>query len=345
MVFGEIKSNLKKRGPVFLVIVFLIAGGAWGYIYSRPALVPLGNRIELEEWVLDKYSFSSLRKRGGAGSELEFLGRPEAVDQRRESKSFDSQVLVYESEGKKISGVINWPVGFDENKKYPVIVMVRGYAEKEGYYPGFGSFRVADELAKKGYLTVSTDFLGYGESDGESEDMLEARFAKAVAVLDLLESVKDLDYVAEEKVGIWGHSNGGQIAVSVLEISGEKIPTVLWAPVTKGFPEGVLVYADDLDDGGVVLRSAVVEFEKQYDSRLYSIDWYLPGIRSPLLVLQGDRDEWVELSWQEDFIKRLEDGSLDGGVELVVYEGAGHNMEGSWAEAVKKTADFFDSWL
>ncbi len=328
---------------IALLIVVLAGGGVWGYIYSRPALIPLGERIEMTERVLDKYSFSELRKRGEVGSEVEFLGRPEAVDQRRGSKNFDSQVLIYKSEGKRISGVINWPVGFDENKKYPVIVMVRGYAEKEGYYPGFGSFRVADELAKKGYLTISTDFLGYGESDGESEDMLEARFAKAVAVLDLTESVKDLDYVVEEKVGIWGHSNGGQIAVSVLEISGERIPAVLWAPVTKGFPEGVLVYADDLDDGGVAVRSAVDEFERQYDSRLYSIDWYLPGIRSPLLVLQGDRDEWVGLFWQEDFVNRLE--ILEKDVELVVYKGAGHNMEGSWAEAVKKTTDFFDSQL
>jgi len=326
-----------------LGVVFLIVGCVWGYIYSRPALVPLGESFETEERVLDKYSFSELRKRRGVGSEFEFLGRPEMVDQRRSSKSFDSQVLIYKSEGKKISGIINWPAEFDENKKYPVVMMVRGYAEKEGYYPGFGSFRVADELAKEGYLTVSTDFLGYGESDEESEDMLEARFAKAVAVLDLLESVKNLDYIDEERVVIWGHSNGGQIVISVLEISGEKIPTVLWAPVTKGFPEGVLVYADDLDDGGVAVRSAVSGFERQYDSRLYSIDWYLSGIRSPLMILQGDKDEWVELFWQEDFVDRLE--ILEKDVELVVYEGAGHNMEGSWAGAVKKTIGFFDSQL
>jgi len=330
---------VKRWGLVVLVVVFLIAGGVWGYMYSRPVLIPLGERFEIEKRTLDKYSFSELRKRGGIESEFEFLGRPEMVDQRRGSKSFDSQVLVYKSEGKKISGVMNWPVGFDETKKYPVIVMVRGYAEKEGYYSGFGSFRVADELAKEGYLTVSTDFSGYGESDEESEDMLEARFAKAVAVLDLLESVKGLDYVAEERVGIWGHSNGGQITISVLEISGKRFPTVLWAPVTKGFPEGVLVYADDLDDGGVAVRSVVGRFERQYDSRLYSIDWYLSGIRSPLLVLQGDKDEWVNLSWQEDFVSRLR--ILEKDAELVVYKGAGHNMEGSWAEAVKKTADFF----
>lgn len=324
------------------VVLFGVAG-VWGYIYSRPALIPLGEKLETEERVLDKYSFSELRKRGGVGSDFEFLGRPEMVDQRRSGKSFDSQVLVYKSEGKNISGIMNWPVGFDETKKYPVIVMVRGYAEKEGYYPGFGSFRMADELAKKGYLTVSTDFLGYGESDEESENMLEARFAKVVAVLDLLESVRGLDYVAEERVGFWGHSNGGQIVISVLEISGERFQTVLWAPVTKGFPEGILVYADDLDDGGVAVRSAISEFEKQYDSRLYSIDWYLPGIRSPLLVLQGDKDEWAEPSWQEDFVDRLK--VLEKDVELVMYKGAGHNMEGSWAEAVRKTIGFFDSRL
>jgi dipeptidyl aminopeptidase/acylaminoacyl peptidase len=329
-------------GVVFLLLV-LVCGGVWGYIYSRPALVPRGEKIQFGERVLDKYSFQSLRKRAGMASELGLGDRPVEVDLRRKEENFESKVFYYQSEGKKISGLINRPLGFSENKKYPLIVMIRGYAEKEGYYSGYGTFRVADELTKKGYVSVSMDFLGYGESEGESEDMLEARFEKARSVLDLLESVKNLSWVDRERIGIWGHSNGGQIAISVLEITGGKYPTVLWAPVSKGFPEGMVVYASDLDDGGEAVRLALAEFEKEYDSRLYSTDWYLLDIRAPILVIQGDQDEWVGVDWQEDLVGQLK--QLGKEVELVVYKGADHNLAGSWNEAVSETVAFFEKKL
>jgi alpha-beta hydrolase superfamily lysophospholipase len=130
---------------------------------------------------------------------------------------------------------------------------------------------MADELARNGFVTVSLDFLGFGLSDQESTDILEARFEKPVSVLDLIESVKSLDFVDPEKIGIWAHSNGGQIAISVLEITQKNYSTVLWAPMTNPFPQSVLETMDD-SEGGKIVKQKIADFEQDYDSKLYSID-------------------------------------------------------------------------
>jgi len=53
---------------------------------------------------------------------------------------------------KIMTGVINIPSQAKANnysqKEFPAIVMVRGYATKEQYYPGFGTNHAAQTLAK-----------------------------------------------------------------------------------------------------------------------------------------------------------------------------------------------------
>lgn len=182
---------------------------------------------------LAKYNFENLKKRENKKSEIRKVGETLVVDEARkeltkrgdlEGKNFDFETwaITFESNGKKISGMMNLPKGY-KNKKSPAIIMIRGFADNEGYFIGSGSWKAADELARNGFVTVSLDFLGFGLSDQESTDILEARFEKPESVLDLIESVKGLNFVDSEKVGIWAHSNGGQIAISVLEATSKNI--------------------------------------------------------------------------------------------------------------------------
>ena len=55
-------------------------------------------------------------------------------------------------------------------------------------------------MARNGYITVSLDFLGFGLSDGESKDILEARFEKPISVMDLIESVKKMEIVYKKEL-------------------------------------------------------------------------------------------------------------------------------------------------
>jgi dipeptidyl aminopeptidase/acylaminoacyl peptidase len=317
-------------------------------------LVGESDRVALP---LERYDFDSLRNSLKVlksenlkieSRKFEILGNIPEVESRRKLitndqlriTNFETKKFRFMSEGKWITGMINIPMTPDSRKKR-AIIMVRGYADKPGYYTGFGTWKAADEFAKQGWVTVSLDFLGFGGSDEESLEMLQARFEKVVAVLDLIETVKQLGYVDTNNIGIWSHSNGGQIVLSVLEITGGNYPTVMWAPMTNPFPQSVLDTASDLDDGGKAVIKAVAEFQKQYDSRRYAFENYYKWINAPVLIQQGTADEWCEVAWQEKVVNALRAEGKKA--ELVIYKGDDHNLKKNWDEAVERDVEFFNT--
>ena len=324
------------------MIILGILGG-WYWWMGRNFINPLVGEKDRKALPLEKYDFDNLRKRGGIVGKIEILGSILEVETRRtnlglESVEFETKKFRFMSEGKWVTGMINIPMT-PESKKMKAIVMVRGYADKPGYYTGFGTWKAADEFARQGWVTVSLDFLGFGGSESESFDMLEARFEKVVAVLDLIESVKQLGYVDPNHIGVWAHSNGGQIVLSVLEITGGNYPTVMWAPMTNPFPQSILDTASDLDDGGKAVVEAIAEFQRRYDSRRYAFENYYKWINAPILIQQGTADEWCEVEWQK---KVVEDLRAEGKqVELVLYKGDDHNLKKNWDETVKRDLEFF----
>lgn len=327
-------------------------GSSWG-LFKKNDEIEVKQKDELVEkniGYLAQYNFENLRKRENKGSIINEIGkvlvveeaRPTVVEKYKEDgiikeNNFKSRAITFESNGKKISGMMNTPIT-EKSNKMPVIIMIRGFAESEGYFVGSGSWKAADELARNGFVTVSLDFLGFGKSSGESKDILEARFEKPVGVLDLIESVKKLKYVDPDRIGIWAHSNGGQIAVSVLEITGEYYPTVLWAPMTNPFPKSILETMDD-SEGGLIVKKRIEDFEKEYDSKLYSIDNFYSWIEAPILIHQGTADVWCKVKWQEDFKKELEKYNKE--VYLDIRGGSDHNLKESWDEVIKMDIEFF----
>jgi len=327
------------------VAVVFVGVGYGIFWWKWPVLSPKGSQLDKRTSSLSngidlaKYDFDSLRRRGGEVSRLAVGGDLTGVERRREDEiDFDSQKFSFESEGKRITGMINIPMT-GESRKMAAIVMIRGYADKWGYYTGSGTWRVADKLAEAGMVTVSIDFLGFGDSDGESEDMLEARFEKVPAVMDLIASVKALDFVDSNRVGIWAHSNGGQIALSVVEILGDEIPVVLWAPMTNPFPQSVLDTASDLDDGGRMVIEAIEEFEKNYDSRRYAFENYYNWMEAGVRINQGSADYWCQVEWQEKVVGEL----LKKGkkAELRIWLGDDHNLSRNWEKVVEQDILFW----
>jgi len=321
---------------ILISMLFVVLGGVgYGVFWWKwPVLSPKGDEVRGKVGYLAKYDFDSLRRRGGRVSRLAVGGDLVGVEKRRKDEiDFDSQKFSFESEGKRITGMINRPADAKAMAGKPVVIMIRGYADKWGYYIGSGTWRVADKLAEVGIVTVSIDFLGFGGSDGESEDMLGARFEKVPAVMDLIVSVKALDFVDGDRVGIWAHSNGGQIALSALEILGEDIPTVLWAPMTNPFPQSVLDMASDLDDGGRMVIEAIEEFEKNYDSRRYAFENYYDWMEAGVRINQGTADYWCQPEWQEKVVGEL----LKKGkrAELRIWKGDDHNLSRNWEEVVE----------
>lgn len=292
------------------------------------------NDVVKKELPYEKYSFENLARRGGVASKIEVVGNK----------------FYYMSEGRRISGEVNYPartVLAGAGDVYGVVVMARGYVEREVYKTGMGTHNAAKYFSEHGYITYAPDFSGYGESDSEDPNGLGARLVKPVEILDLIASVQA---TTKLPIYLWGHSNGGQIMISVAEILGKgDLPGVsrkvkgvtLWAPVSKPFPYNILYYTDDASDSGKWLRGQISEFEKDYDVFNYSIDKYFEWIKMPVQLHQGTNDEAVPKAWSDNLAKTLKE--KEETINYFVYPGADHNMKPNWDSVVVRDIEFFQS--
>lgn len=308
---------------------------------------PLGKVVDtVRQRPLEKYSFENLRKTRMTPSVFS-LGDP-----LKDEKEFASYKFYFLVDGKKVSGLLNMP---KKAGTYPVIVLFRGFIEKDAFTTGEGTRRTAEYFAQNGFVTLAPDFFGFGESENGSDDGIEDRFQTYTTALTLLSSVKSLNKTLQatesgmiqtdsEKVGIWGHSNGGHIALAVLSITGKPYPTVLWNPVSKPFPYSILYFTDEYEDHGKGLRKLVADFEKDYNIEKYSPTNYYKDITASIQLHQAVDDEAVPIRWSDQLYDELK--TLDKDIAYFTYPGENHNFNlGSWPLAVKRSADFFKSEL
>ncbi len=315
-----------------LLALFVLVGFGlwWGGSHSGSVILsPQGDKAR-QELPYDKYSFERLAQRGGVASKIEVSGNK----------------FYYWSEGRRISGEVNVPARPGLAGEYSVVVMARGYVDKEIYQTGMGTHNAAKYYSDHGYVTYAPDFSGYGESDPEDSNVLGARLAKPVEILDLIVSIG-----GDQPIYLWGHSNGGQIMLSVAEILGKaqdfKGPTLkvrgvtLWAPVSKPFPYNILFYTDEATDSGKWLRAKISEFERDYDVFEYSVDRYLDWIELPIQIHQGTADESVPKNWSDQLVANLQDKGKK--VEYFEYLGADHNLKPGWDRVVGRDVEWFQS--
>lgn len=339
---------MKKASAIFFTLVLIIGISSF-YFFSQKkenVLSPIGKKI-LEK-PLDKYTFETLKKTNFEESQIT-IGK-----KLKDGEGFESYIFYYTLKDEKslprqrrVSGMLNLP---KKEGTFPVIVMYRGYVDREKYTIGEGTRHSSEVFAQNGFITLAPDFLGYGESDNPSSDSFEERFQTYTTAITLLNSVKNLNNgllpISEnikadpEKIGIWGHSNGGQISLSVLEITGRRYPTVLWAPVSKPFPYSILYFTDESSDHGKILRKVLANFEKDYDVEKYSLTNYLSWINAPLQINQGTDDEEVPLRWSDQLNEELK--KADKNVTYYTYSGENHNFNnGLWPLAIQRAISFY----
>ncbi len=342
-----------------------------------------------KEKPLQKYSFDELSKKEIKPGQITILS------EFSDSAEFTAYEFSYEATGGTITGQLNIPQIVTENKTaVPAIIMLRGYYPLESYTTGGGTRNGAAALAKAGYITVAPDFLGYGGSDPEFENSWEARFARPLQVIELLSILETngipvLDtqsapsqssaagngkqsVVIPTEIGLWGHSNGGYIALSVLQILARDIPTTLWAPVTAPFPYSVLYYGLEQPDEGKDQRKWLSILEEDYDVFDFTISKHMDRLTGSIQLHHGIIDPTAPIVWSDAFSdsvtveneRRVEDAKVaEQELENVATEAAksesvlpplppiklsyfrypntDHNMQPSWNTVMQRDIEFF----
>lgn len=336
-----------KKLFIFLVAIALAAGIYFSYKSLQKSKSGLQSAPIQKPLLV--YTFDTLRKTEFPRNQIR-LDRPysETAASTAQIFYFNTPKRPGEKEMDRISGVVNIP---KKPGKYPIIVLLRGYVPEDIYKPGVGTQHVGETLAAHGYITLSPDFLGFGESSPAAKDTFEARFQTYTTALTLLSSLSTLNEELSasysgtitadlSRIGMWGHSNGGHIALSVLAISGKKYPTVLWAPVSKSFPYSILYYSDDVPDHGKALRAVLANFERDYNADLFSPLNYYSQIKASLSIHQGVNDEAVPQQWSQDLVSILKKSKVD--VSYQTYQGDHNMLPSAWSEAVRNSVTFFD---
>ena len=109
----------------------------------------------------------------------------------------------FRSQGFLLAGLLFTPENFDPAKQYPTVVFSGPVLQvKEQMGTNYG-----EAFAKNGYIFLSFDHIGHGDSEGEAPH--ENGFLKIESIRDAISYLNTLDFVDKEKLfGIGGCASG-----------------------------------------------------------------------------------------------------------------------------------------
>jgi dipeptidyl-peptidase-4 len=212
------------------------------------------------------------------------------------------------------------PPSFDESEQHPLVVY--GYGGPHGHVVADRwrrSSLFSHYLASRGYVVFSVDPRGSNHRGKRFEDAVHRSFGQ-VEVRDhaaAVEQVSDLPWVDPERIGIWGWSYGGYLAVmSLLSTEGVYRCGLAVAPVTNWhwydthYTERYLGMPDD---------------EQVYDAAS-ALERDPSGLTERLLVVHGMADDNVFLRHSLALIARLQEAGVQ--FETMLYPGKTHLIAG-----------------
>jgi len=117
--------------------------------------------------------------------------------------------ITFKSQGLNLAAHLYTPEGFDENGSYPAVAISSAFNQvKEQTGAVYGA-----RLAALGYVAISFDHIGYGESEGELRNN-ENSFVKMESIRDAISYMGMLPFVDRDKLfGLGVCASGGYMAL------------------------------------------------------------------------------------------------------------------------------------
>ena len=187
---------------------------------------------EEKEEVIELHPMSIASLRAG-----EYKGGDFVIEQElANGTNYSQYVASYFSEGLKIYGLLTVPLAEKPENGFPAVLFIHGYIPP-AQYSTTGSYPTYQpRLARGGFVTFKPDLRGHGNSEGEP---VSAHFSEKYVVdtLYALEYLKNYVDVDPERIGYWGHSNGGEIGLRVVVISPDIKAASFWAGVVGSYED------------------------------------------------------------------------------------------------------------
>jgi dipeptidyl aminopeptidase/acylaminoacyl peptidase len=274
---------------------------------------------------------------------------------------YTRRAFTYTSDGLTITGVMNVPHG---DGPFPVLIMLHGYYDRDGYWSGLGTWQEADFFARQGFLTLAPDFRTWGGSD-----VGDNRFASGLVAdtLNLIRSLPSLESADPGRVLLWGHSMGGGVATKVLTLNPGVRAAVLYAPNSADDADLIARWGAACRPGqseaagdrcnpaeslaGLSPAEVDAYFATAADpallrdtSPLYHVD----RVQAPVQLHIGEEDGASYAGTPPDWSYRLHEGLLAAGKDstLYSYPGQGHFLSGqAWVDMLMRALAFYQAAL
>lgn len=213
--------------------------------------------------------------------------------------------IVLENFNQKIFGILHRPI---TNKSTPAILICHGLAgHKTGKYRLY--VNLAKALAESGIAALRIDFRGSGDSEGEFSDMtLEGEVSDALKGLDFLYNNPLFD---NSRIGLFGRSVGGTVALIAARRHGKIKSLATWAPLYDGeqwAEKWEMVQKQDLSPehrfSMMMVNGQVpgIDFLKQlFTIRMDEVLKELDG--SPLLHIHGELDNIINIHHANKYLE------------------------------------------
>ena len=213
------------------------------------------------------------------------------------------------------------PAGFDPNRRYPVLVHVYGGPTHRLVTDSWGRRALIDQyFARKGYLVFSLDNRGIVRQGKAFQDAIHLNMGR-VEVVDQMVGIdwlRSQDFVDPERIGIFGWSYGGYVALMALaQNPGDFAAGVAVAPVTDW-----ALYDTHYTERYMGTPQAQPEAYRQGNVLTWA-----GQLADPLLLIHPMADDNVLFTHSTLLMQQLQEDRIP--FELMTYPGEKHSIAGT----------------
>ena len=272
--------------------------------------------------------------------------------------NYSRYVASYYSDGNNVFGLLTVPNGRMPQDGWPLILFNHGYIDPAIYRTTERYVAYQDAFARNGYVTFKSDYRGHGFSEGstdiETNQGGNRHAAYTSDVLNALSSLKLRTDVDADKIGMWGHSMGGQITLRAMVISNEVKAGSIWAGTVADYATMWDRWEDRTranPQWSSRIRNWRAELVADYGTpeenpafwSSISPNAYVDDLSGAVLLQHATGDSIVPVAYSD--IVNTEIEAVGGEVSYFRYIGDDHNLSANLSVALARDVTFFDAVL